>query len=59
MDEWNLNTDVEASTAVVIAKARWIYHCERCKLKNNQRKTLDIDILIERLELALRRLGKE
>ena len=42
-DEWNLNEECEIGTTMVvlIAKARWVHHKERCKLVFHQRKTLN------------------
>ena len=34
---------------LTIAKARWIYHCERVKMDMKQRKRLNIDTLMNRL----------
>jgi hypothetical protein len=39
--------------AIVIAKARWVHHKERCKLANNGRKVMNLDLVMQKLEHAL------
>ncbi len=34
---------------LMVAKARWIYHCERCKIDMKQRKRIDTKVLMNRL----------
>ena len=34
---------------LMVAKARWIYHCERCKIDMKQRKRIYITVLMNRL----------
>ena len=49
--EWSLEEEgMEKGVMVLIAKARWIYHCERVKIGMRQRKRLNIDMLMNRLD---------
>ena len=45
IDEWRLETGTEMTTErmLVIAKARWVFHCERARCDHKQRRTLKID----------------
>jgi hypothetical protein len=48
--EWSLEKEgMKKEEMVHIAKARWIYHCERVKMDMKQKKRLNIDTLINRL----------
>jgi hypothetical protein len=48
--EWSLEEEgMEREVMVTIAKARWIYHCERVKMDKNQRKRMNGMILMNRL----------
>jgi hypothetical protein len=48
--EWSLEQEgMERGVMVRIAKARWIYHCERVKMDKKQRKRLNIETLMNRL----------
>ena len=51
IDEWRLETGTKmtAERMLVIAKARWVFHCERARCDHKQRRTLKIDRLIDRL----------
>ena len=51
IDEWRLETGTEMTTErmLVIAKARWVFHCERARCDHKQRRTLKIDRLLDRL----------
>ena len=43
--EWSLEEKgVEKEVMLNIAKARWIYHCERVKLAKRQRRRLNTEI---------------
>jgi hypothetical protein len=55
-DDWILKADknIGAFKAVVIAKARWIYHKERCIMDHNRRRKLDYDVLLNRLGIRIR-----
>jgi hypothetical protein len=49
--EWSLEEEgMEKGVMVRIAKARWIYHCERVKMDVGKRKRLNIDTLMNRLD---------
>ena len=44
--EWSLEEEgMEKEVMLNIAKARWIYHCERVKLAKRQRRRLNTEIL--------------
>jgi hypothetical protein len=49
-NEWSLEEEgMEKGVMLSIAKARWIYHCERVKMDKRQRKRLNTKILMNRL----------
>ena len=49
-DEWSLEKEgMEREEMLNIAKARWIYHCERCKMDMKQRNRFTIETLMNRL----------
>jgi hypothetical protein len=49
-NEWSLEEEgMERGMKLSIAKARWIYHCQRVKMDMKQSKRLNIDILMNRL----------
>ena len=46
-DEWSLEKQgLDEKTAKIIAKVRWIYHCERCMIDMKKKKRLDHDQMI-------------
>ena len=48
--EWRLEEEkMSEKEMLMVAKARWIYHCERCKIDMKQRKRIDITVLMNRL----------
>ena len=49
-EEWMLEEEVEEKTRVLIAKARWIYHCERCKIDLGKRRRMNLEIVMQRLD---------
>ncbi len=50
-DEWSLEKEgIEREEMLNIAKARWIYHCERCKMDMKQRNRFTIETLMNRLD---------
>ena len=58
-EEWRLEKQKMARQEVLsIAKARWIYHCERCKMDMGQRRKMNIDVLMNRLDRRVK-LAKE
>jgi hypothetical protein len=49
-EEWRLEEEkMSEIEMLMVAKARWIYHCERCKIDMKQRKRIDITLLMNRL----------
>ena len=41
-EEWSLEKkEMEEKQMILIAKARWVYHCERCKIDRRRRKRVD------------------
>jgi hypothetical protein len=54
-EEWCLEEEgMERQVMLNIAKARWIYHCERCKMDLKQRKRLRIETLMNRLNRRIK-----
>ena len=50
-EEWNLREEgMKEETMVLIATARWVYHCERCKIDRGRRKRMNIEVVMNRLE---------
>ena len=43
---------------LLIAKARWIFHCERARCDYKQRRTLKIDRLIDRLREEMKMIRR-
>jgi hypothetical protein len=55
-DEWALNEKgMNKDLMIRIAKARWILHTERGKLAARQRKKLDVDIVMQKVDREFRR----
>ena len=53
--EWSLEEKgMEKQEMLTVAKARWIYHCERCKMDMKQRKRLNTEILMNRLNRRMK-----
>ena len=47
--EWNLQTDTNNKlTSIIIAKARWALHCERCNIDHKRRKRLNLKVVLNR-----------
>ena len=40
---------MEEREKLMIAKARWVYHCERCKMDMGKQRGLNINKLIHRV----------
>ena len=54
-EEWRLEKQkMERQEILIITKARWIYHCERCKMDMGRRRKLNIEVLMNRLERRVR-----
>ena len=50
VDEWRLEEKkMNSDKMYVIAKARWIYHGERCKMMKKGRKRVDIDVVMDKV----------
>jgi len=56
-EEWMLQKSIDTASDTVIAKARWVYHCERCKIDHKSRRRINNNILLDttihRTDLAL------
>ena len=53
-EQWSLEArDMTVKTMTIIAKARWIYHKERCQMDMGKRKRMNVKIQMERLERAM------
>ena len=48
--EWTLETNMEVTNKVMIAKARWIFHCERCKIDSGKRKRMNLTVGMQMLD---------
>ena len=46
--------EMEDHLATMIAKARWIYHCQRCKIGNRQKKRMNIETVIQKLDRRMK-----
>ena len=51
-EEWALEVEVEEDMKLMIVAARWIYHCERCKIDMGQRR-MNIKIVMQKLDRRL------
>ena len=61
-EQWRLEEKcmMTEEMMIIVAKARWIYHRQRCRLDHKQARRLNVDNIIERLreelkEVAMRR----
>ena len=54
---WNLEIDRELSETMIIliAKARWAFHKERCKRDNKGVRNLDLEVVVDRVKAAMAR----
>ena len=54
-EEWKLDCETEISREkmILIAKARWIYHKQRCRLDYGQRKRPNVETMIDTLREEL------
>ena len=52
-EEWALEVEVEEDMKMMIATARWIYHCERCKIDLGKRRRMNIKIVMQKLDRRL------
>jgi len=53
-EEWALEAEVEEKLKLMIAKVRWIYHCERCKIDQGKRRRMNIEIIMQRLDRRMK-----
>jgi hypothetical protein len=53
-EEWALDKEMEEGVKVLIAKARWIYHCERCKIDQGKRRRMNLEIVMQRLDRRMK-----
>ena len=53
-EEWALDKEMEEGVKVLIAKARWIYHCERCKIDHGTRRRMNLEIVMQRLDRRMK-----
>mmetsp|Transcript_45019 Transcript_45019/g.54109 ORF Transcript_45019/g.54109 Transcript_45019/m.54109 type:complete len:196 (+) Transcript_45019:1-588(+) len=48
-DTWMLqSTTTDPKTTILIAKARWVFHCERCNIDHHSSKRLHQQIVLQR-----------
>jgi hypothetical protein len=58
-ERWNLNDeDMDETTMIIIAKARWIYQKARGKILNRNRMRMDMEVMMNTLKRAMARVGK-
>jgi hypothetical protein len=56
-DEWNLQAEkMGQEKMIIIGKARWIWHRERCNVDVRKRKRIDIDLMVARLRREIKRV---
>ena len=46
--EWMLETPQPLETTILIAKARWAFHCARCNVDHNRHKELNLEVVLNR-----------
>ena len=57
--EWSLEEEgMESEVMLTIAKARWIYHCERVKMDMKKKTRMMTDILMNRLNRRMEIVGE-
>jgi hypothetical protein len=50
-DMWCLSETLET----LVAKARWLYHKERCNIIHKRRRALDTGVLLEKVRVVMQR----
>ena len=56
---WNLQEEnMNEEMMIVIAKVRWIWHLERCKVELKKRRRLNLDRIVQKLTRELERLDE-
>jgi len=53
-EEWVLGTNMEIELKVLVAKARWIHHCPRCKMDHRQCKRMNLETVMQRLDRRMK-----
>ena len=57
-EKWNLNDkEMDETTMIIIAKARWIYQKARGKVLNRNRARVDMGVLMNSLKREMARVG--
>ena len=58
-DDWNLQAEnMNTEMMIVIAKARWIWHLERCQVELKKKRRMNLDLIVQRLKRELERLDE-
>ena len=53
-EEWQLTAEgMKGDLIVMIAKTRWIYHKGKCSMDNNQKKKMNIESVMQKIERML------
>ena len=51
--QWRLEEALAEQEMIVIAKVRWIYHCERCKIDHGERKIMNLRLIMQKLNKSI------
>ena len=58
-EEWNLEVSTgDIYSDIYIAKARWIFHCERCNVDHRRRRRVNIQIILNRTRKRMKTADK-
>ena len=58
-EEWNLKTSTnDIQIDATIAKARWIFHCERCKVDHKRRRRINLEVLTNKVKTQIEVIRK-
>ena len=49
-EEWMLETPQHLEATLLIAKARWAFHCERCNIDHHRRTRLNLEVVLDRTQ---------
>ena len=50
-EKWTLKKERgKISTNILIAKARWVFHCERCNVDHNRNKIINQAVILKRTQ---------
>ena len=50
-EEWTLKQERgRISTNILIAKARWVFHCEHCNVDHNRKKRINQAVILKRTQ---------